>query len=233
MTWRRARNPSRKGSTQRMSPSPANPKRKPSRHRCRPPSVEPGPPSPAPQLATASPPPNPAQLPAFEPVPAQLRLDTHQREKRIDTHPVEARWAAKARVATRDRQIERAEPPARAAMAPPASGAPQAKAAAAPSAGISSAPALSPAFWKVDLMVQLNRHKRFPPGAGAGTASVTFTINRTGEVLSARLTASSGDTALDAEAVSLPRRASPLPAPPAGIGTGGSVTIAVPIRFNR
>ncbi|TDR85116.1 TonB family protein, partial [Enterovirga rhinocerotis] len=51
-------------------------------------------------------------------------------------------------------------------------------------------------------------------------------------VLSARLIGSSGDPRLDAEAASLPRRASPVPPPPAGIG-GGTVALTVPIRFNR
>nr|WP_301294235.1 hypothetical protein [Nitrobacter winogradskyi] len=30
----------------------------------------------------------------------------------------------------------------------------------------------------------------------------------------------------------MPRRASPVPAPPSNVG-GGSITLAVPIRFNR
>lgn len=82
-------------------------------------------------------------------------------------------------------------------------------------------------------MAHLNRHKRFPQGAsGTGFTMVAFTIDRSGRVLSSRLTRSSGDAALDAEAVSLPRRASPVPAPPPNVG-GGSVTLAVPIRFNR
>ncbi|HWL03956.1 MAG TPA: energy transducer TonB, partial [Xanthobacteraceae bacterium] len=62
------------------------------------------------------------------------------------------------------------------------------------------------------------------------TATVAFTIDRSGRVLSARLAGSSGDAALDAEAVSLARRVSPVPAPPANIG-GGSVLLAVPVRF--
>jgi protein TonB len=52
-------------------------------------------------------------------------------------------------------------------------------------------------------------------------------------VLSARLTGSSGDTALDEEAVSMVRRASPVPAPPSGVGGGGAIVLAVPVRFNR
>ena len=68
--------------------------------------------------------------------------------------------------------------------------------------------------------------------AGAGVATVAFTIDHSGRVLSARLVRSAGDSALDAEAASLPRRASPVPAPPPDVG-GGSITLAVPIRFSR
>jgi protein TonB len=70
-------------------------------------------------------------------------------------------------------------------------------------------------------MPHLNRYKRYPSGAaGTGTASVAFTIARSGQVLSARLIGSSGNPALDAEAVSLPRHASPVPAPPPDFGGG-------------
>ncbi|EAQ36898.1 TonB like protein [Nitrobacter sp. Nb-311A] len=114
--------------------------------------------------------------------------------------------------------------------APQSSQAQRADRAAAPAAGMASS--MSPASWKGALMAHLNRHKRFPSGAGAGVATVAFTIDRSGRVLSARLVRSAGDGMLDAEAVSLPRRASPVPAPPPNIG-GGSITLAVPIRFNR
>lgn len=105
--------------------------------------------------------------------------------------------------------------------------------AAAPSAGSSFSSSVSPATWKGELMAHLNRYKRYPSGAtGSGTASVAFTISRSGQVLSSRLIRSSGDPALDAEAASLPRRASPVPAPPPNIG-GGIVTLTVPIHFGR
>ena len=92
---------------------------------------------------------------------------------------------------------------------------------------------MSPSSWRGALMAHLNRHKRFPSGAaGAGVATVAFTIDRSGRVLSARLVRSAGDSALDAEAASLSRRASPVPAPPPDVG-GGSITLAVPIRFSR
>jgi protein TonB len=104
---------------------------------------------------------------------------------------------------------------------------------AAPSAGGGTSSAVSPASWRGSLVAHLNRHKRFPPGAsGTGTATVSFTINRSGQVLSARLVRSSGDPVLDREAVALLNRASPVPAPPAGLG-GGSISLSVPVRFNR
>lgn len=116
--------------------------------------------------------------------------------------------------------------------APPTSQTQPANVAAAPSAGAASAPSVSPASWKGELMAHLNRYKRYPPGGGAGASSVAFTINRSGEVLSARLIGSSGDGALDEEAVALVRRASPVPVPPPEFG-GGSITLTVPIRFSH
>jgi protein TonB len=115
--------------------------------------------------------------------------------------------------------------------APPNSQVQRADRAAAPAEGMELS--MSPASWKGALMAHLNRYKRFPPGAAStGIATVAFTIDRSGRVLSARLVRSAGDGALDAEAVSLPRRASPVPAPPPNIG-GRSITLAVPIRFSR
>jgi periplasmic protein TonB len=61
---------------------------------------------------------------------------------------------------------------------------------------------------------------------------VAFTIDRSGRVLSARLIRSSGSAVLDQEAVSLARRASPVPPPPPNIG-GGTIVVTVPVRFSR
>jgi periplasmic protein TonB len=76
------------------------------------------------------------------------------------------------------------------------------------------------------------RYKRYPsdarPRGERGTASVYFTIDGTGNVLSAKLVRSSGFSALDQEVVSAIRRASPVPAPP----PSASRTITVPMRFS-
>lgn len=117
------------------------------------------------------------------------------------------------------------------AMAPRAvKNAKKAKTNAAPRAGTSSS--MSAATWRGRLVAHLNRYKRHPGGGARGTASIAFTINRSGAVTGVRLTRSSGNAALDKAAVALARRASPVPAPPSSV-SGGSVTINVPIRFTR
>jgi protein TonB len=119
------------------------------------------------------------------------------------------------------------------AAAPATFEAPRASQANAPAAGAARVPVAALASWKSELMSELNRHKRYPSGSTSnGTATVAFSINRAGVVTSARLARSSGDSALDQEAVSLPRRASPLPKPPEGVG-GGSIALSVPIHFGR
>ena len=119
------------------------------------------------------------------------------------------------------------------ASASPSFRAPRVATAAAQAAGAAQAMAIAPASWKGAVLAALNRHKRYPGGgAGTGTAMIAFSMNRAGQVTSARLLQSSGDRALDEEAVALPRRASPLPPPPAEVG-GGSINLNVPVRFSR
>ncbi len=89
--------------------------------------------------------------------------------------------------------------------------------------------------WQGRLVGQLQRAKRYPDSARAageeGAATVSFTIDRAGKVLSVRLVRSSGSPALDQEAVALVHRAEPLPAPPPEM-SGQAITLTVPIRFS-
>ncbi len=91
---------------------------------------------------------------------------------------------------------------------------------------------MSPATWQSRLMSHLERRKRYPAGARArgetGVAYVRFRIDDAGNVLSANLARSSGFPELDAEVVDLVRRASPVPAPPAGVNKN----ITAPVRFS-
>lgn len=105
---------------------------------------------------------------------------------------------------------------------------------AAPAPGVGNSGA-SLASWQGLVAAHLNRHKQYPSEARArnetGTAVLVFSINRSGSVISASLARSSGSPSLDREAASLARRASPVPAPPPGLG-GSQIRLTVPIRFN-
>jgi protein TonB len=94
----------------------------------------------------------------------------------------------------------------------------QAPAASAVSAG-ASAEAL--ASYRQMVAAHLQRFKQYPPAAKAagqqGTARVSFTLSRSGAVLSAGLGGSSGHSALDAETLAMVRRAQPFPAFPADV----------------
>ena len=122
-----------------------------------------------------------------------------------------------------DRKIDRT-------TAPLATSNPRADRAAAPSSSSAFNPSTSPATWQSSVNAHLNRHKGGSPNGAMGTAVVAFTINRSGGVVSSRLVRSSGDPVLDAKAVSTPRSASPVPAPPPDVA-GSTITLTVPIRY--
>jgi protein TonB len=80
----------------------------------------------------------------------------------------------------------------------------------------------------------LQKFKRYPLAAhgAAGTVLVRFALNRTGEVVSTEVTKSSGNAALDREAMDILRRASPFPPfPTAKPGTQDSYI--APVNFAR
>lgn len=158
-----------------------------------------------------------------EAVLAQPASPTPSQQKPKQPRKLEQPKSAKSRSETRSAQD------APATAAPQAADARRASVNAAPMAGTSSS--VSPASWRSMVMALLNRHKRLPPGGSRGTATVAFTIDRSGRVGAARLLGSSGDPILDQEAVALARRASPLPPPPADIAGGGSILLSVPVSF--
>ncbi len=118
-----------------------------------------------------------------------------------------------------------------ATASPQAANARRAATNAAPMAGMSSS--VSPATWRSMIMAHLNRNKRSPAGGGRGISTIAFTIDRSGRVLSARLARSSGNAALDQEAVALAHRSSPVPAPPPNIGSGNSILLSLPVNFGE
>jgi protein TonB len=80
----------------------------------------------------------------------------------------------------------------------------------------------------------LQRFKRYPAAAkgASGTATVRFELNRAGDVIDSELSKSSGNAALDREALDLLRRASPFPPFPA-LKPGMRDTYLAPVSFAR
>ncbi len=99
----------------------------------------------------------------------------------------------------------------------------------APSTPPIASPSQELAAWATAVAIQLSRFKFYPPQARgvSGVATVRVTIDRQGNVLSSRIVKSSTSAALDAAALEMFRRASPLPAPPAG----ANITFTVPITY--
>lgn len=153
----------------------------------------------------------------------RIEMVRERRKEREHKRELERAARAKARQAEKNATAQRTS-------APSGAPGPRAPSAASASAGANSA---AMASWRGAVMSHLNRHKRFPSGAGSGgTVTVSFSINRNGGVTAARLARSSGDGVIDSEAVATVRRASPVPAPPDHIA-GSAISLSVPIRYSR
>lgn len=191
---------------------------------------EPTPPEPQQVTQDDKPDPQPSASPEVKPPELPKKDNAEAILPPPPKQQAESKPPPRTNEAERKKPVDPSKPRQRQTTAPTAQ-ARMADSAAAPASGASFSSSVSPASWRGELMAHLNRYKRLPPGAtGSGTASVAFTISRSGQVLAARLIGSSGDHVLDQEAVALPRRASPVPAPPPNVG-GASVTLTVPVHF--
>jgi protein TonB len=89
--------------------------------------------------------------------------------------------------------------------------------------------------WQNALAAHLGRFKRYPNAARSrgeqGTATVAFTIDRDGRVLSSRIVQSSGSSLLDEETLAMLARAQPMPKPPF-TAPDSALSFAVPVRFD-
>lgn len=88
--------------------------------------------------------------------------------------------------------------------------------------------------WEGLILGALNKVKRYPRIAQQqrqqGVPWIRFVMDRDGKVLSVLLERSSGFRTLDDEAVSLPKRAAPLPKPPDDV-KGDTIELVVPVEF--
>ncbi|WP_256751939.1 energy transducer TonB [Mesorhizobium sp. Mes31] len=146
--------------------------------------------------------------------------------------PVEAPEEKKPVEAKVKKPVEKPGPRPRKEKAPPptvasADARPAAKTAAPKSAEAASRSGVNPARWNSSLAAWIRRHTRYPSAARArraeGDVRVTFTIDSSGRVLSARMVGSSGDPDLDRAALAVLHGAT-VPAPPAELGSRVSRT---------
>jgi TonB family protein len=157
--------------------------------------------------------------------------------------PAPARAAPRTSVAAASAAPRR---PTQSAPARAAAGGAALSAAAPAGTGQGEAPALSaapspgaeaarlPPGYAATISRLLQGALRYPPGARdagvEGSALVMFTIARDGTIFASRLQRSSGDQALDSEALALLRRVSPLPPLPEEV-PGQAAAVVVPIAF--
>ncbi|RVT95135.1 energy transducer TonB [Sphingomonas crocodyli] len=90
------------------------------------------------------------------------------------------------------------------------------------------------ADWHARVLGRLNAVKAYPASARArrqqGVTMIRLVIDRGGKVLDVGLERSSGFALLDREALALPGRAMPLPAPPDNV-PGQRIELVVPVEF--
>jgi protein TonB len=103
---------------------------------------------------------------------------------------------------------------------------------AAPVQGADAAANAVKLTWQKALMAHLNRAKRYPAGGGrrAAEASVHFTLDRRGHILAYSIKRSSGLPVFDEAALTMMKKADPVPAPPPVIADE-SLSFEVPVQF--
>jgi protein TonB len=120
------------------------------------------------------------------------------------------------------------------AAAPPPVEAPPSEKPVAPKQGVSTKPSEATLSWQKSVALHLNKHKKYPGDARSrgeeGVATVSFTLDRSGKVISVHLDQSSGSTLLDQEAIEVFSRASPFPTPPTDMAEL-SFSFSQPIQF--
>jgi TonB family protein len=86
--------------------------------------------------------------------------------------------------------------------------------------------------WERELIAHIDKYRRYPADRSNKHADimVTFTLDRTGHVVSASVARSSGDGAFDQAALAMLRRADPVPAPPPLVADEG-LTFTLPVQF--
>lgn len=104
--------------------------------------------------------------------------------------------------------------------------------AVAPAIGTGRSAQLLRTTWQKQLIVHLDKHKRYPTNRSNLGAEilVSFVLDRTGKVLSMSVVKGSGDAAFDEAALAMIKRSDPVPAPPPLVADEG-LSFTLPVIF--
>lgn len=175
--------------------------------------------APGPQMQEAEPPPPEPETPQ-EIVEEQIPPTPEVEKAEVVAPPEKPKVQPKPIVKPKPKPVERPKKPTE-APAPRTTATPQASQAAR-------------ASYNGILSAHLQRYKQYPSDAKAagqqGVAMLSFTVSRNGSVMGARLSRSSGSSALDGETMAMIRRAQPLPSFPPDMPQS-SASFTVPVRF--
>jgi protein TonB len=167
-------------------------------------------------------------------MPLQKPVEEPREEKEAEEKPVEKTEAKEEK--KEEPEVQEAKPQEAMVQqgAPPAPTATPAPQTAARRQGTTDRPSDETMSWSKALMNHLGRYRRYPAAARQagheGAVQVRFTIDRRGQVLAARVIKASRSMHLDAEAIAMLKRASPLPEPPDEVA-GDVVELVIPIQF--
>ncbi|MBZ9820311.1 energy transducer TonB [Mesorhizobium sp. CA4] len=164
-------------------------------------------------------------LPQPKPVQAEVKAQKPvEPKKKAEKKPVEK---------PKERVKKEKAPPPKVTITASIDAKAAAKAAAPRSSNAAPRSSVGPSRWNSSLAAWIRRHTRYPSAARSrraeGTPSVTFTVDTSGRVVSARLARSSGDGDLDRAALGALQGAS-VPTPPAELGA--RVTRTAPFVFS-
>jgi protein TonB len=121
---------------------------------------------------------------------------------------------------------------AEATARPSAEAIPEGTRSVAPAQGTGASAQRLRATWQKQLIAHLDRHKRYPAERLQKSAEilVSFSLDRTGHVLSMSIVKGSGDAAFDEAALAMVRRSDPVPQPPPAVADEG-LNFTLPVIF--
>ncbi|KYG23817.1 energy transducer TonB [Bradyrhizobium sp. AT1] len=172
----------------------------------------------------------PQEKPDVVAPPEQKREPSPLKPEPAKVEPMEKPAPVKPKAVRPDARKPSEAPPAPRTSAPPRAER-QAPLASAVSAG---AVASAMATYYQRVRAHLMRFHQYPAAANGqkGVVRLSFTLGRGGQVLSSRVSGSSGIAALDAQAAAMMRQAQPFPAMPPEI-TYSTVPINIPVIFGK